>query len=97
MVPFSDEVPDINGARRLTPVRGGVEKTDVEEGKIKYRVSKGRLIPFIDLSFHISASSAVKEIWMGPRCATPKEEFATFLCTTGYSNVLVKQAGSKYR
>ncbi|HEX8585767.1 MAG TPA: DUF2971 domain-containing protein [Allosphingosinicella sp.] len=78
-------------------IGGFVGKREVEEGKIEYRVGKGRLIPFIDFPFQLGEYSPVKEIWLGPRCATSESDMEIFLETMGYGDVEIKRAGGKYR
>ncbi|WP_082441759.1 DUF2971 domain-containing protein [Sphingomonas sp. Leaf33] len=82
---------------KLRFLGGFVWGVGVKDGNISYRVSKGRLVPFIDLKMQIKSQFAVKEIWMGPRCTTPISDFKIFLNTLGFSGIEVKQAGSMYR
>jgi hypothetical protein len=77
---------------------GGISgNTEIKDAQIDYRVAKGRIVPYVDFSFQLERECAIKEIWMGPRCATPTEEFSVFLNTMGYGDVAIKTAGSRYR
>jgi hypothetical protein len=86
------------GQSRFEFVGGGIANIgEVKEGDINYRVSSGRLVPFIDFPFQIGSPCALREVWMGPRCATPEEDLARFIHTMGLDAVQVRRAGSSYR
>lgn len=86
-----------NGFPQLYFTGGSVEDKDIDEAEIHYRVTNGRLIPFFDFPFQLVSECPIKEIWLGPRCATSVSDLSVFLGTFGYSDIQIKAAGSLYR
>lgn len=86
-----------SGRRQFKFMGGKVGTTVVEEAKIDYRVSKRRLVPYIDFPFQLGEDCPLNEVWLGPKCSTPEEDVELFLATLGYGDVIIKRAGSKYR
>ena len=72
-----------------------------------YRVSKGQLISYVELSFANVKSDFVKEIWIGPKSEVELQDIKYVLKRYGYYNdeedsdekdsILIAKSSSSYR
>ena len=85
---------DNNSRFKLLPIKED-NITRPHDGNISFRASGGRLVGYVD--FELITPSNVKEVWIGPKCASSEEDLTLMLSTLGYTDVKVKVAGSRYR
>lgn len=72
-----------------------------------YRVSKGQLISYVELSFANVKSDFVKEIWIGPKSKIELQDIKHVLSRYGYYDevddyneknpILITKSSSSYR
>ena len=66
-----------------------------------FRVSNGRLISYVELSFANAKSNFVKEIWIGPKSKVELRDIKHALMRYGYYDekdpILITKSSSSYR
>lgn len=93
----------LNSFPKWKEIKGG----DMSFTELTYRVSKGQLISYVELSFANVKSDFVKEIWIGPKSKIELRDIKHVLSRYGYYDevddyneknpILITKSSSSYR
>ncbi len=71
---------------------------DFDFSKPKFRVSKGKIVSYIEMSFEKIKADFIKEIWIGPKADATIKDIEDLLSAMGYcKKIPIEKSKSTYR